>query len=73
MQNALNTHPSQGYVQKTDTRENTKAVAVAALKNISGADRLIAEAFNENYVKEYFPPKKHVNLKMHQGFGYGHR
>ena len=67
--NALNSHPS---VQKTDTRDNTKAVAVAALKNIPGADRLIAQAFNDNYVKEYFPPKKHVNLKMHQGFGVGH-
>ena len=67
-QNALSMHPSVAMISKTDTRESTKAVAQAALKNIPGAEKLIARAFNDNCVKEYFPLKKNVNLKMHLGW-----
>ena len=73
MQSSFNTHPAAGSIHKTDTTQNTKAVAEAALKNIPGSDKLIAETFNNKFVKNYFPQKQNVNLEMHQGWGYGHR
>jgi hypothetical protein len=73
MQNDLSTHPAEGAVHKTETRENTQAVAEAALKNIPGSQKLIAKTFNKTYTQSYFPVKKHVNLEMHQGWGYGHQ
>jgi hypothetical protein len=66
--NSMSMHPSAGTIQKATTNENVKQIATAALKNIPGADKLIAKTFSTDYVKEYFPLKKNVNLQMHMGW-----
>jgi len=73
MQASFSTHPAEASIHKTDTAVNTRAVAEAALKNIPGSQRLIAATFNDKLETNYFPPKKHVNLQMYQGWGYGHQ
>ena len=67
-QESLSIHTSAATVQKAGTPSNVQQIAEAALKNIPGADKLIAKHFNTNHVKEYFPLKKNVNLKMHLGW-----
>jgi len=73
MQASFSTHPSEAAIHRTATGENTKKVAEAALKNVPGGAKLVAETFNKGYVKTQFPLKKHVNLELHQGWGYGHQ
>ena len=61
---------AQGYEPRVTSKPLLKTLAQAALKNVPGSAKLIAEHFGTDNVKGRLLPARPVNMAMHLGWGY---
>ena len=66
----LDMNVAQGYEPRVASKLLVQSLANAALKNVPGAAKVIAEHFSTANVKGRLLPEKPVNQAMHLGWGY---